>query len=155
MARTRFFGSQVGGRVVTPHSYTGSPLQLLKEDVKNAFCFYQFLPFIVWPIRPSRSGDLCELYPSVANLLDMFLHFILVLMQIPFLIFLALTPLWMWFFPLGPVVVGIVIFWTINQGICFILNGSKLQYASDPKLTPRSKEFENEQWIFLNGVAVG
>lgn len=148
---TKFYGSQVGGSVVTPHSYTDSPLKLLRQDVASAFTFWLFLPFIVYPFSPVSSGPLCELYPSAANLWSMFLHIILVIMQVPFLLSI---PFW-FFFPLWSVSIGVAIFWLINQGICYLLNGSQMRYPSDPKFAAAKDEHAHEQWIFLNGVAVG
>ncbi len=46
-------------------------------------------------------------------------------------------------------------FWLINQGICYFLNGSKMRYPSNPKFAEAKEEHKHEQWIFLNGVAVG
>jgi hypothetical protein len=149
--QTKFYGSQVGGKVVTPHSYTGSPLQLLRQDVASAFKFWLFLPFIVYPFTPLFSGPLCELYPSASNLWSMFLHIILIIMQVPFLLSI---PFWV-FFPLWSVLLGVAIFWLINQGFCYLLNGSQMEYPSDPKFAAAKEEHATERWIFLNGVAVG
>lgn len=139
--------------MVTAHSYTGSPMVLLRQDILSALSFYMFLPFIVWPLRPTRSGNLCELDPSAANLLDMSLHLILIMMQFPFIMSM---PFWIFLpLPIMTFVIGVAIFWAINQAICYVLNGSKMRYESDPKYAVRRKEHEHEQWIFLNGVAVG
>jgi hypothetical protein len=149
--RIKFYGSQVGGKIVTPHSYTGSPLTLLRHDILSALGFYMFMPFIVVPISPWRSGELCELYPSLANVFCMAIHFILFLMQSAFLASIPVWPL----FPAWCIVVGVAGFWAVNQGICYVLNGSKMRYDSDPKYAKSRKEHQHEQWVFLNGVAVG
>jgi hypothetical protein len=151
MTHIKFYGSQVGGEVVIPHSYTGSPAELLRHDIWTALSFFRFLPFIVWPLKPTRSGELCELYPSCANLWNMFLHFLLVLIQLPFILS---VPLWV-FVPVPVIIAGVAGFWLLNSGICYLLNGPKMRYASDPKYAKLRKEHEHEQWIFLNGVAVG
>lgn len=44
---------------------------------------------------------------------------------------------------------------SINKVICFILNGPGMVYKSDPIYSSSTEENEHEQWIFLNGVAVG
>jgi len=62
------------------------------------------------PMSPHSSGSLCELYPSAANLWNMFLHLLLVLLQLPFLVSI---PFWV-VFPVGGVLVGVVIFWGVN-----------------------------------------
>jgi hypothetical protein len=149
--QTKFYGSQVGSKVVIPHSYTNSPLGLLRQDVASAFSFWKFLPFIVLPYRPQGSGPLCELYPSASNLWSMFLHFILFIMQLPFILS---VPFWI-FFPVWSVLGAVIVFWLINQGICYLLNGSQMRYPSNPKFAKSKTEHEHEQWIFLNGVAVG
>jgi hypothetical protein len=150
-SKTKFFGSQVGSSVVIPHSYTGSPLQLLRQDVASAFGFWAFLPFIVYPFTPLGSGPLCELYLSPSNIWCMFLHIILFFMQAPFLLSI---PFWV-IFPLWSVTAGVAVFWAINQGICYLLNGSQMRYPSNPKFAEAREEHKHEQWIFLNGVAVG
>ena len=147
----KFYGSQVGGKSVTPHSYTGSPLELLRHDILTAFSFYNLLPNIVFPLNPCRSGEFCELYPSLANLWAMFLHLILFFMQLPFILSI---PFWL-LFPVWVVVIGVVVFALVNNAICFLLNGSRLRFMSEPKYAESKKEHEHEQWIFLNGVAVG
>jgi hypothetical protein len=81
----------------------------------------------------------------------MFLHFILIIMQLPFILS---VPFWI-FFPVWSVLGGVVVFGLINQGICYLLNGSQMRYPSNPKFVEQKKEHEHEQWIFLNGVAVG
>ena len=151
MPQINFYGSQVGGKVVTPHSYTDSPLVLLRHDVWSALKLFPFSPFIVFPLSPWGSGKLCELYPSFANVWNMVLHVLLMLIQLPFIFS---VPFWI-FFPVWSVIAGVSVFWAVNQTICYILNGSKLQYHSDPKYAKLKEEHKHEQWIFLNGVAVG
>lgn len=81
----------------------------------------------------------------------MFLHLILILMQLPFILSI---PFWL-LFPGWMVLIGIIVFAVVNKGICYLLNGSKLRFTSDPKYAAAKKEHEHEQWVFLNGVAVG
>jgi hypothetical protein len=151
MPRIRFYGSQVGGEVVIPHSYTGSPTELLRHDIWSALGFFKYLPFIVWPLRPTVSNDFCELYPSWQNLWAMFLHLILVLIQLPFVLS---VPFWI-FVPVPAILAGVAVFFLVNSGLCYLLNGSQMRYHSDPKYAELKKEHQSEQWIFLNGVAVG
>ncbi|CZS92736.1 uncharacterized protein RCO7_10220 [Rhynchosporium graminicola] len=148
---TKFYGSQVGGKSTTPHSYTSSPLSLLKQDILSALQFYKYLPYIVFPLTPQLSGPLCELYPSWGNLYDIFLHSILIIMQLPFLLS---VPFWL-MFPLWSVVAGVVVFAIVNNAICAALNGTKTVVGSRAEFAEAKKEHEHEQWIFLNGVAVG
>ena len=151
MSPIKFYGSQVGGKLVTPHSYTDSPLKLLRHDVWSALKLLALSPYIVFPISPFGSGEHCELYPSAANLWNILLHTVLILMQIPFIFS---VPFWI-FFPVWSVIIAVAAFWAANQTICYILNGSKLQYTSDPRYAKLKDAHKHEQWIFLNGVAVG
>ncbi|PBP17331.1 hypothetical protein BUE80_DR011899 [Diplocarpon rosae] len=148
--KIKFYGSQVGGSYTTPHPYTGSPFALLQQDIMSAFQFILFLPSVVFPLTPLRSGPLCELYPSLANLYDMFLHGILIGMQVPFILsmpFWILLPVW-W------VVMGVMVFIGLNESICYLLNGKDMEVRSSPHFA-EERGHEHEQWIFLNGVAVG
>jgi len=81
----------------------------------------------------------------------MFLHLMLIIMQLPFILS---VPFWL-MFPLWSVVGGVAVFLMINQSICFLLNGSDMEVESKKEYAERKKEHEHEQWIFLNGVAVG
>ncbi|KAK6582500.1 hypothetical protein PZA11_004908 [Diplocarpon coronariae] len=146
----RFYGSQVGSSSTVPHPYTGSPLALLRQDIVSALQLIPFLPSAIFPLTPFRSGRLCELYPSPANLHDMFLHGILIGMQVPFVLsvpFWILLPVW-W------VGLGVVVFIALNESICYLLNGKELELKSNPDYAEQ-RGHEHEQWIFLNGVAVG
>ncbi|KAF4635706.1 hypothetical protein G7Y89_g2391 [Cudoniella acicularis] len=53
------------------------------------------------------------------------------------------------------VVAGVGVFGVVNHAICWLLNGEDLSFVSDPKFAAKRKEYTHEQWIFLNGVAVG
>ncbi|KAG9241272.1 hypothetical protein BJ878DRAFT_521536 [Calycina marina] len=153
MSRTKFFGSQVGGKAVVPLTYTGSPAQLLRADICNAFRYIGLLPYVMCPVQPKGSGKLCELYASNRNIYCIFLHIILVLLQLPFILS---VPLWFVMpVPLFWIAGGVVAFWLVNEGICQLLNGKEMRFMSDPKYSRGLKEHRNEQWIFLNGVSVG
>ena len=147
----KFHGSQIGSQATIPLPYTDSPLTLLRSDILAALRFYLFLPFIIMPLRPQLSGSLSELYPSASNLWSMFLHLILVCMQLPFILSI---PFWV-FFPVWSVLIGVGIFWVINRGIWHLLNGKDMATWSEAKFTTGKEVRKNEQWIFLNGVAVG
>ncbi|KAG4217905.1 hypothetical protein PC116_g33615 [Phytophthora cactorum] len=53
------------------------------------------------------------------------------------------------------VALGIAVFFAVNRLLCFFLNGKTITFTSDPKYAPALEEHAHEQWIFLNGVAVG
>ncbi|KAK1463707.1 hypothetical protein CCUS01_08120 [Colletotrichum cuscutae] len=107
------------------------------------------------------SGEMDELYPSVGNLWCLFIHGILIVTQLAFLIslpFLATLP-----FQFFVLYVGGFIF--VNYIFCLQLNAGtennllKSQHALWPEaakwksLDPN--ENYSEEWIFLNGVSVG
>jgi hypothetical protein len=146
-----FFGSQVGSRVVTPVIYTGSPIKLFYYDVKYSVMHLFDLPSIVFPWTPYGSGHLDELYPSIENLYSMFLHLVLFICQA---LFLLSVPFW-FIFPVWLVAGFVTVFMLLNSMFCFLLNGFKMHYDSDPEITKKMPKHDNEQWVFLNGVAVG
>lgn len=43
----------------------------------------------------------------------------------------------------------------VNKAICFLLNGDKSEFPSNPAFAEVKEEHKHEQWLFLNGVAVG
>jgi hypothetical protein len=155
MAHIKFIPSQIGSQKLSSYTYTSSPSTLLLHDLLLAFRSLLFLPFIIYPLSPHRSGALCELYPSLANLWDMFLHLVLICLQLPFLLSM---PLWVVFpVPLSWILAGVAVFWAVNAAVCRLLNGwrGEMRFRSREEYAGRRKEHEHEQWIFLNGVAVG
>ncbi|OLN94211.1 hypothetical protein CCHL11_02838 [Colletotrichum chlorophyti] len=151
MGSTKFLGSQVGGSSVINYSYTDFPWKLLAWDIYYFFQYSWALPWIVWPVSPADSGDLDELALTRQNLFCIFMHVILCILQIAFILalpFAVLLPIW---------VAGLAVasFFAVNYLLCLLLNGPTLTYTSDPKFAPALPEHAHEQWIFLNGVAVG
>lgn len=146
------FGSQVGGKSVINYSYTDDPWRLMAYDIYQFFRLAWALPYILFPITPSDSGPLSELYPSFANLFCIAVHAVLCLLQLLFLLSLPLMvvlPVWTSLLLVG----GFLI---LNHVFCLLLNGKgKIEYHSDPALAAPLPEHAHEQWIFLNGVAVG
>ncbi|KAF6824729.1 hypothetical protein CPLU01_10678 [Colletotrichum plurivorum] len=102
-----------------------------------------------------HSGPLDELYPSLPNIRDITFHAILFIAQgtfllsLPFLSFLS-------FNILTAYIIGFV---TLNYFVCYALNGwmpyGYIQSTDFPEAAQWDQEHPNEQWIFLNGVAVG
>ena len=139
----------------TPLPYTGSPFGLLWSDIKLFFQHAYALPSIVVPLGPWGSGELDEIYPSLANIYDITLHLILMVVQMMMLTSIPLfliSPI-----PLGLFVLYLLIFFSANHAVCLLLNGRtptlESQVSLDPSRVP--KQYEDEKWIFLNGVAVG
>lgn len=148
---TEFFGSQVGGQSVINYAYTDLPWKLLVWDIRTFFTFAWALPWILWPVRPCDGGHFDELSFTRANVFCIFVHAILIVLQLGFILLLPFTvllPVWM-------VLIGLGIFFSVNWVLCRMLNGSALTFKSDPKYAPELDEHAHEKWIFLNGVAVG
>ncbi|KAI1097872.1 hypothetical protein F4804DRAFT_346822 [Jackrogersella minutella] len=151
MDRTEFFGSQVGGESVISYSYTDMPWRLMMWDVRYFFTFAWALPWVLWPVRPCDGDHFDELSTTWGNMWCIFLHTILIVIQLFFILTLPLAlllPAWM-------VILWMTAFFTLNWFLCLGLNGDTITYTSDPKYAPALEEHAHEQWIFLNGVAVG
>ena len=138
-----------------PLPYTSSPFALLWSDIK-LFCYHALaVPGIVLPLKPWSSGPLDELYPSLANLYAITLHVFLIFAQ---LLVLISIPICLFFpIPLGLFVLYAAIIYMFNYFFCFFLNGKHPTLQSRVKLDCHRffDRHEGEQWIFVNGVAVG
>ncbi|KAI1400998.1 hypothetical protein F4819DRAFT_496964 [Hypoxylon fuscum] len=151
MDRTEFFGSQVGGESVISYSYTDMPWKLMMWDVRYFFTFIWALPWVVWPVRPCDGDHFDELSLTRQNIWCMSIHAILIVLQLFFILTLPLVLL----FPVWMAAIGLAAFFTVNWFLCLGLNGKTVTFHSDPKYAPALEEHAHEQWIFLNGVAVG
>lgn len=140
--------------------YTGAPWRLLWDDSILFLQNFFYLQDIVLPLwntgggRLFPSGYLDELYPSWGNIHDIVFHSILIVTQSAFLLslpFLAALPF--------PVLFGYAgIFVAVNQLACWRLNGYMPKGVLNSTVFPECKDWKihkNEQWVFLNGVAVG
>lgn len=148
---TKFFGSQIGEQSVINYSYTDRPLKLMAYDVYYFFKFIWALPYVLIPLSPSDSGDLDELSITRGNLFCIGLHAVLVVLQLGFIVTLPTLVL----FPVWTAALAIGLFMLVNNWLCTLLNGNEVEYHSDPKYAPALPEHAHEQWIFINGVAVG
>lgn len=149
--KTAFYRSQLGDSSVINYGYTDPPWRLMAKDIYYFFVYSWALPWVGLPLRPTDSGNLDELYPSLQNLWCMLIHFILLVLQLGFLLslpFLFIFPLW----ADATYVAGFLI---LNRMLCSLLNGKDITYTSDEKYAKKLPEHEHEQWVFLNGVAVG
>ena len=150
----QFFGSQTGEETNQPLTYTGSPLKLLASDILLFFRWKPYLPNIVIPLWPWPSGDLDEIYPSLANIFDITLHSILFVTQAAFLIslpFLLTVPFFLYVAYMGA-------FIALNTVVCRLLNGQIPEGGLKSTEDDHSRAWarhDDESWIFLNGVAVG
>jgi hypothetical protein len=150
----RFFGSPIGGETDAALSYTGNPFKLFTSDVLLFIRWNLYLPNIALPLWPWPSGDLDEIYPSLANIFDITLHSILFVTQAIFLIslpFLSTVSFFLFVTYVGAFV-------ALNAAVCGLLNGKipegGLKSTEDDQSRAWARH-DDESWIFLNGVAVG
>ncbi|KAL5353979.1 hypothetical protein ACLOAV_000064 [Pseudogymnoascus australis] len=130
-----------------PLAYTSSPWQLLRSDF---ITFLHLLPFIfsiITPWRPWPSGAYDELHPSPGNLFSLLNHAILFHLH-------PLHPLWL-LFPVWLVGLYVLAFVALNNLFCYLLNGSQGTFESNPAVLHQLGAHADEEWIFINGVAVG
>ncbi|GAP91576.1 hypothetical protein SAMD00023353_6500110 [Rosellinia necatrix] len=149
--RTEFFGSQVGGKSIINYSYTDLPWRLVAYDIKYFFTFSWALPWIIWPVRPCDGDHFDELSFTRDNVRCICIHVLLFILQLAFLIALPIALL----LPVYLFIAALGVFFFVNWLLCRLLNGDTITYESDLKYAPALPEHEHEQWIFLNGVAVG
>lgn len=148
-----FQPSQKGGQAPPPEerlSFTDEPMKLLWFDTTLFFQLIWYLPNIILPMQPCGSGNLDELHLSPANLWAMFLHLLLIILQLGFLFSLPFCII----FPVWSVIIYTTAVLLTNSAICKLLNGSHTSLMSTTPLQHRP-EHDSERWIFLNGVAVG
>ncbi|CAM1504266.1 Fc.00g018570.m01.CDS01 [Cosmosporella sp. VM-42] len=150
-AVTEYYRSQIGESSVINYCYTDFPWRLFAKDVYY-FCVYSWaLPWVLWPLWPYGSDELDELYPTPKNLFCILIHFVLCLLQLAFILALPFSLI----FPLWMAVGGVTAFMFVNWLLCKLLNGKELTFQSEEKYAKALPEHEHEQWVFLNGVAVG
>lgn len=148
-----FFGSQIGDQTVINYSYTDSPWKLLAWDTYYFFYYSWALPYVLFPIRPTDSGSLSELAPTPGNIFCVFIHVILVVLQLGFILIFPPVAL---FIPLWTTILAVAVFMAVNKVLYDLLNGKDVIFQSDPQYAaPDQAQFAHEQWVFLNGVAVG
>lgn len=109
-----------------------------------------------WLQQYFHSGPLDELYPSFSNIHDITVHLFLIITQSAFLLSLPFIS----FFSFQFFVAYVGIFVATNYVACWRLNGWMPQgyIWSRPNLSELGvsiHDHEKEEWIFLNGVAVG
>lgn len=148
-----FFGSQIGDQTVINYSYTDRPLKLLAWDIYSFFRFSWAIPYVLWPFRPFDSGHLSELAPTWANAWCIFVHVVLVVLQLGFVLCFPPVALFM---PLWMTLASAGAFMALNKALCMLINGTDEVFHSDPQYAaPGQERFAHEQWVFLNGVAAG
>ncbi len=159
-ASSSSISAQVGGQSVINHAYTDLPWRLLLYDIALFFRLAWALPYIVWPVvpvpPPAGSGALAELAWTPANAWCIAVHAVLAVLQLAFLLggvpaACVLLPVWM-AAALGAAALG------ANHVLCRLLLNSvrgTIEFHSRPECAAARPEHAHEQWVFLNGVAVG
>jgi hypothetical protein len=132
-------------------TYTDNPIRLLFSDIILSLSKWTYLGGIITPIRIGATADpYGELYPTYKNIKALILHAFLIVFQSFFLLtipFFLLCPMsWM------AIYAGL--FWMINSGVCWILNGTEIRLAPTKDFVPDPK-LASEHWVYLNGVSVG
>ncbi|KAK2609114.1 hypothetical protein QQS21_002341 [Conoideocrella luteorostrata] len=151
VSATEFYRSQIGGTSVINYCYTDLPLKLLLKDVYYFFVYCWALPWILVPFSPCGSNELDELYPTAKNMFCVLIHFILAVLQLAFILVLPVAII----FPLWMSALGVLAFLTLNWSLCRLLNSNDTTFHSDEKYAKALPQHAHEQWVFLNGVAVG
>jgi hypothetical protein len=145
---------QGGEDLEQPPQYTGSPWQLFFYDIKLFFRNIIYLPLMFVPLAPWPSGPLDEFYPSFTNIMDISLHLVLFVLQLGFLISLPFCI----HVPLSFFVSYVAIVLLLNFSACKLLNRGipedGLKSTEDESSRDWTK-YDDECWIFLNGICVG
>ena len=117
-------------------------------DIRLVFGLLRFLPGLFFPLRPFRSAELDELFPSSVNLRVIFLQVMYTIVQLTFLIALP-------FFPPLFIIAYVAAFVRINENLCmFTLNGRAPFITSNVDIS-KFPMHDNERWIFINGIGIG
>jgi hypothetical protein len=134
-----------------PIPYTGAPILLYLADIRLFFNLAWSLPGILSPLTEWRSGALDELYPSLPNLICLFLHgFLLLFQSLAFLGLPFLLALQLWVVCLYGAFV-----YSVTSAVAFLLNRREDVLYSSVDLGEAATRHESECWIFVNGVGVG
>jgi hypothetical protein len=138
----------------SPLVFTAEPFRMLLNDAYLLFHFMLNLLNIIHPIRSANSTDLNELSLTWGNAKAIFIHAILVVSQLLFLISLVLFS----GIPFFLYISYFIAFITLNYFVCRLLNGNQSENGLKSRPQPGQASWpntENERWLFLNGVAVG
>jgi hypothetical protein len=136
--------------------YDINPLRLVWLDILSIFELSKLLLLTVAPLRPCLSGPLDELYPSWANMTDMFLHTILIIIQLALILTLPIMTVLFWFLP-GLVSLAFVLtMLVVTLVVMRLLNGGPISecYVGLPEGKMPVND-EHELWFFINGITIG
>lgn len=98
-----------------------------------------------------------ELYPTPDNLIAIFLHGVLIVIQLGFFAFLgALLFIPLPLPPLSICVAAIAGFFIVNHLLCLLINGRKPTTLPSRDIHSKyHRQHTDEFWLYLNGVSVG
>ncbi|KAF4126081.1 hypothetical protein GMORB2_1327 [Geosmithia morbida] len=147
-----FYRSQIGGPSVISYSYTDSPWRLLAYDTACCIMYSWAMPWVALPLFPFKSAKFDELYPTLPNIWSISLHLFIAVVQLGFLVSAPAVSTWV---PARTFALGVVVFVVLNTLLCRLLNGPAETFHSDEKYAKPRPEHSHEQWVFINGVAVG
>jgi hypothetical protein len=145
-----FLPSQIGSESSVPLSYTSSSIKLLCSDLSLSLRSFYYIPGMVLPLTPWRSGKRDELYPYSKNLKDIAVHVFLFFYQIAFIVSLPFCLM----VPVVWLLVYVSAAFILNYVICRAVNGGKTFLESNGPMSPDPRH-ESEHWIFINGIATG
>lgn len=144
-----YLPSQIdGGASSTPLNFRDSPFKLLWADIKLVASLLLWVPHVFMPIRSTNRYS--ELYMSRGNMRDLFIHFVLGLLGIIFLI--VAVPLAV-VAPGGAFWLFVGLYYGIVWILCIGLRGPRVVYSKVNLDGYAVKPEEN--WVFINGVAAG
>lgn len=152
-----FVPSQLATISQTSLTYQSDPRKLLVADLILFFRKISYLPGIFLPLRLGRDASPWdELYPSLTNLRSIIFHVFTSVAQI---IFLLCIPLFV-FFPTFWFLGYVAVFIGANRLAVKLINGNATRLEPSQKtldtITARhGKTFDDEYWMFVNGVSVG
>ena len=137
--------------------YDMHPLRLVWLDILSIFELYRLLPLTVAPLTPCASGSLDELSPTLSNIRDMFLHTILIIIQLVLILALPIMTVLFWFLP-GLVSLAFALeMLVVTLVIMRLLNGGPISecYVGLPPDGQMPVNDEHELWFFINGITIG
>lgn len=139
-----------------PLPYTSSLLELLRGDailIKDILVYFPLsFPGVLQPFWSIDRQNELSLVDS-GNVGSLLLHFILIPIQISFLLnlfYVLLFPV-----PAAAYIGGIVVFLVLNVYVCKLLNQPGEPHISTIDLSHIPEQHDDECWIFINGVSVG
>ncbi len=133
-----------------------NPLRLVWLDILSIFANAKLLPRVIGPAHTMRFRALDELSPTWSNMTDMFLHTILIVIQLTLILTLPLMTLLFWFLPGLVSLAFTVAMLVVTLVVMRLLNGGPITecYVGLPDGQIPVND-EHELWFFINGITIG